>query len=212
MFTGLVEEIGKIKTIKRKKDSLELTIITSVINDDLQLGDSVATNGVCLTVTSLNENEFCADVMPETFNITSLSKLRTGSYVNLERAMKLNSRFGGHIVSGHIDCTGRILAIKKEGIASVITVSLEPSQRKFVIKRGSISLEGVSLTVCDVDNKSFKVSIIPHTKDETTLLGKRVGDLLNIEFDILGKYVLNSLESKNRSSNIMTLLEENRFI
>jgi len=212
MFTGLVEEIGKIKTIKRKKDSLELTIITSVINDDLQLGDSVATNGVCLTVTSLNENEFCADVMPETFNITSLSKLRTGSYVNLERAMKLNSRFGGHIVSGHIDCTGRMLAIRKEGIASVITVSLEPSQRKFVIKRGSISLEGVSLTVCDVDNKSFKVSIIPHTKDETTLLAKRVGDLLNIEFDVFGKYVLNTLESKNRSLNIMTLLEENSFL
>ena len=212
MFTGLVEEIGKIKTIKRKKDSLELTIITSVINDDLQLGDSVATNGVCLTVTSLNENEFSADVMPETFNITSLSKLRTRSYVNLERAMKLNSRFGGHIVSGHIDCTGRILAIKKEGIASVITVSLEPSQRKFVIKRGSISLEGVSLTVCDVDNKSFKVSIIPHTKDETTLLAKRVGDLLNIEFDVFGKYVLNTLESKNRSLNIMTLLEENSFL
>lgn len=189
MFTGLIEETGKILNIERGSKSCILKIGCSYVLENSKVGDSIAVNGVCLTVTTLGNSYFTADVMPETLNRSSLGQLSTGFAVNLERAMPAQGRFGGHIVSGHIDGTGKILTIEKEDNAVWYTISAEPGILRYVVEKGSIAIDGISLTVAAVDASGFKVSIIPHTQAVTALHGKKSGDIVNLECDILGKYV-----------------------
>lgn len=189
MFTGLVEEIGIIKNIKSGSKSAQLSIKATRIFDDLKIGDSVATNGICLTVTSISDGFFTADVMNETLKRSNIGNLKNGSFVNLERAMPANGRFGGHIVSGHIDGTGRIIKIRKDDIAFWYTIKTSNDIMKYIIQKGSITIDGISLTVADVTSDSFSVSVIPHTQKETTLIDKKNGDIVNLENDIVGKYI-----------------------
>lgn len=189
MFTGIVEEIGEIKNIQHGAKSAKLTIKGDVIFQDAKLGDSIAVNGVCLTVTGISGKTFTADVMAESMRRTALGGLHAGSKVNLERAMSANGRFGGHIVSGHIDGTGTVQELKREDNAVWVTIKTEPHILKYIIEKGSIAIDGISLTVAYVDDSLFKVSIIPHTAKETTLLDKIPGDMVNLENDVIGKYV-----------------------
>lgn len=193
MFTGIIEDIGDVISIRHEGDSAILEIKSKKIMDDVKLGDSIAVNGVCLTARSISGDTFTADVMAETLRRSSLGTLKSGSKVNLERAMLLNGRFGGHIVSGHIDGTGTIVNTKREANAVWVEISADSKILKFIIEKGSIAIDGISLTVAYVDEKVFKVSIIPHTASETTLLTKKVGDIVNLENDIVGKYVENLL-------------------
>ena len=189
MFTGIVEEIGKVTNIKKSPKSSVLTIQGDKIFDDLKLGDSVAVNGVCLTVSSLEKQSFNADTTSETLDRTSLGMLKTGSSVNLERAMSANGRFGGHIVTGHIDGTGIIAGIRRDERTVWITFSAEPAILKYIIEKGSITVDGISLTVASLQPGAFSVAVIPHTEKSTTLLTKSKGEKVNLECDILGKYV-----------------------
>ncbi|EPY2272495.1 riboflavin synthase [Clostridium sporogenes] len=196
MFTGIVEEVGKISKIEQGKDFLHITIEGSKVLNPLNLGDSVAVNGVCLTVTNFNNSSFTADVMAETLKKSSLKTLYKGSLVNLERAVTLNKPLGGHIVSGHIDGTGEIINIKKEGIATLLEVKTKETLLKYMVPKGSVALDGVSLTLVDIKEKSFTVSLIPHTKEETILMNKNIGDIINIECDVLGKYIYKFMHLK----------------
>ncbi|OSA84196.1 riboflavin synthase [Clostridium botulinum] len=189
MFTGIVEEVGRILKIEEGKYFLHITIEGSKVLNPLNIGESVAVNGVCLTVTSFNSNSFTADVMTETLNKSSLGTLSKGSLVNLERAVTLNKPLGGHIVSGHIDGTGEIINMKKEGIATLLEIKAKENLLKYMIPKGSVALDGVSLTLVDIKGKSFTVSLIPHTIEETILVNKNIGDIINIECDVLGKYI-----------------------
>jgi riboflavin synthase len=189
MFTGIVEELGKVVSIKNGAKSSVLTINGKLIFEDMHIGDSIAVNGVCLTVTSKTNDTFTADVMAETLRRSSLGSLKVGSYVNLERAMAANGRFGGHIVSGHIDGTGEIESFVREDNAVWVTVKTPEKLLKYIIEKGSIAIDGISLTVAYVDDKCFKVSLIPHTGANTTLLDKKPGDIVNLENDVVGKYV-----------------------
>lgn len=189
MFTGIVEEIGKVKSIKKGAKSVSLSLGGTLIFSDLKLGDSVAVNGICLTVTSIKGNVFTADVMNETLSRSSIGELKTGSNVNLERAMTANGRFGGHLVSGHIDGTGKISAIKKDDIAIWYTIKTDSNIMRYVIEKGSITIDGISLTVANVERDNFSVSIIPHTAEETVLSEKKIGSIVNLENDIVGKYI-----------------------
>lgn len=204
MFTGIIEEVGKINSIKINGKSAKISILASKVLEDTKLGDSISTNGVCLTVTNLDKNTFEADVMTETMNRTNLSSLKTGSSVNLERAMIANGRFGGHIVSGHVDGTGVIENYKKDENATWVTISADDEILKYVVEKGSICIDGISLTVAYVDDRCFKVSIIPHTGDETTLLKNQIGGVVNLECDVIGKYVekLLGFQKKEKKSNI----------
>lgn len=189
MFTGIVEEKGKVKSIKKGAKSAVLSIEGNKIFGDVHLGDSIAVNGVCLTVTSYGKNVFTADVMNETLQRSSLGSLKSGSEVNLERAMAANGRFGGHIVSGHIDGTGVISDMTKDDIAIWVTISTTSDILRLIVEKGSIAIDGISLTVAKVSNTDFAVSVIPHTGANTTLLDKKVGDVVNLENDITGKYI-----------------------
>ncbi len=189
MFTGIVEEIGTVRRIQNGKSSVILTISAQKVITDIHIGDSIAVNGVCLTVTAFDRNSFCADVMHETLNRSALGKLKSGDSVNLERAMAANGRFGGHIVSGHIDGTGVIAAIERDGIAIRYTIRVHDKITKYIVEKGSVAIDGISLTVTIVEDDCFGVSIIPHTQGQTTLSERRVGDIVNIENDIIGKYV-----------------------
>lgn len=189
MFTGIVEEMGRIKSIARGSRSAVLTIEASKVLEESQTGDSIAVNGVCLTVTSLGSGEFTADVMGETLRRSSLGSLQRGSQVNLERAMAADGRFGGHIVSGHIDGTGTVASMKKEDNAVWVTVDTPPHLLKYIVEKGSIAIDGISLTVAQVAEGSFSVSLIPHTGAQTTLLQRKPGDVVNLENDVIGKYV-----------------------
>lgn len=189
MFTGIIEEIGEIKSIKKGAKSATLTIQGSLVTKDSNIGDSIAVNGVCLTATTISGNTFTADVMAETMRRSSLGSLSAGSKVNLERAMAANGRFGGHIVSGHIDGCGTIRSYEREDNAVWVTVDAPANILKYIIEKGSIAIDGISLTVAYVDSTCFKVSIIPHTAGETTLLMKKPGDTVNLENDVIGKYV-----------------------
>lgn len=212
MFTGIVEEIGIIKNIRRGTKSSVLTIEGEVIFDDLKLGDSVAVNGVCLTVTTINKNTITADVMFETLNRSSLGTLNIGSKVNLERAMSANGRFGGHIVSGHIDGTGKIINKKKVDNAILYYVSADKKILNLIIEKGSIAIDGISLTIVEITNSYFSVSIIPHTLSNTILTQKNIGDIVNLENDCIGKYVKKLLSTEEKSSNITEeLLIKNGF-
>lgn len=189
MFTGIIEEVGIIDSVKKGINSSKLWIRGAKIFDDLKLGDSVAVNGVCLTVASFKGNTFEADVMSETLSRSSLGSLKVGSKVNLERAMAANSRFGGHIVSGHIDGVGTIFKLQKDDNAVWVGIKTESKISKYIIEKGSIAIDGISLTVARESEGEFWVSIIPHTGSETTLLGKKLGDIVNLENDVIGKYV-----------------------
>lgn len=189
MFTGIVEEMGTVRSIAGGSRSAVLTVRASKVLEGSQVGDSIAVNGVCLTVTALGSGEFSADVMPETLRRSSLGSLQRGSQVNLERAMAADGRFGGHIVSGHIDGTGTVAGMKKEGHAVWVTIDAPQKILKYIVEKGSIAIDGISLTVAQVTENSFSVSLIPHTGAQTTLLQRTPGEAVNLENDVIGKYV-----------------------
>lgn len=197
MFTGIVEEIGKIIKVERGVKSSKLTIGGNKIFSDLKLGDSVAVNGVCLTVTSFSKGVFTADVMNETLSRSNLGVLKQGSAANLERAMIADGRYGGHIVSGHIDGTGVITKVEQDDIAVWYTVSADNKVMKYIIEKGSVAIDGISLTVAKVTESNFAVSLIPHTAKETVLGLKKIGDTVNLENDVVGKYIEHFLNFKN---------------
>lgn len=194
MFTGIIEELGTINTMTLGKEAVVFTIGAAAIMSDLQIGDSVAVNGVCLTVTQLTNTSFTADVMPETVRATTLATLQTGSRVNLERAMAANRRFGGHFVTGHVDEVGTILRKRPFSNAVYIDIKISKEASALCIPRGSIAIDGISLTIFDLQPELVTVSLIPHTFDETTLGIKRERASVNIETDMLGKYVARQLQ------------------
>ena len=198
MFTGIIEETGTVEAIVRGAKSCRLTIRADKIFDDLSLGDSVAVNGVCLTADEIRKPVFVADVMAETVRRTNIDRLVPGSRVNLERAMRLGGRFGGHIVAGHIDGTGTIVSMVREDNAVWVTVTAGGEILRYIIEKGSVALDGISLTVAKVGTDRFSVSVIPHTAAETTLLSRRTGDRLNIECDMIGKYVEKFVSGESR--------------
>lgn len=203
MFTGIVEEIGIISGIKQGKNSEILTIKAKKVLEDTKIGDSIAVNGICLTVTALSSDSFTADVMHETINRSSLSKLKYGSKVNLERAMPVNGRFGGHIVSGHVDGTGTIINIKPDDNAIWYKIQANQQILKYIVEKGSITIDGISLTVAKVSETDFSISAIPHTVEQTILKEKRQGDIVNLETDILAKYIEKLLNpTQNEQSKI----------
>lgn len=214
IFTGIIEELGVVKSIAINGASGCITIKAKKVLDGTQLGDSIAVNGTCLTVTSINSDGFSADVMAETVKRTSLSQVGKGDLVNLERAMILNGRFGGHIVSGHIDGTGTITKYTKEENAIWVTIKAPDEILDLIVEKGSICIDGISLTVATVSDQDFQVSIIPHTAKETTLIHKKVGSLVNLENDIVGKYIKKLMENnqeeqaKKASGLTMEMLEE----
>ena len=217
MFTGLVEEVGTLSAIKKGTDSSQLTINSTKVIEDIKLGDSIATNGICLTVISFTSQSFTVDVMSETLRVSSLGTLSKGDNVNLERALKLGDRLGGHMVSGHIDGVGEIVNLKAEDNATVITIAASDELLRYIIYKGSIAIDGVSLTVFYVDDSVFKVSIIPHTSSVTTLLDKNMGDTVNLECDMIGKYVERLLKPLNTNDKpkkdiSVSFLSENGFI
>lgn len=205
MFTGIVEEIGKISSIKKGIHSAILNISANVILKDIHIGDSIAVNGICLTVTDFTNHSFFADVMHETINRTALHDLTTGSYVNLERAMPANGRFGGHIVSGHIDGVGEIINIKKDDNAIIYHIKTSKEIMKYIVEKGSITIDGISLTVAKTTQESFSISAIPHTVEVTTLGLRKTGDQVNLEVDIIGKYVEKLLKNPDQKSSNITM-------
>lgn len=199
MFTGLIEEIGTIKGIHKRGEAMQIIITAKKVIDDVAVGDSIAVNGVCLTVTKFHVSEFTADVMPETFRKSSLSQLSPGRTVNLERAMIVGGRFGGHIVQGHVDGTGVIAAKYIDGNAVVFEIEVEAEELlKYIIPKGSITIDGVSLTIVSVHQHVVKVSVIPHTLAQTALQQRGAGDIVNLEGDIIGKYVEHLLHFQNK--------------
>ena len=215
MFTGIVEEIGTIRAIRRGDHSSVLSIGARTVLSDLKIGDSVAVNGVCLTATSRDSGGFTADVMHETLNRSSLGSLTAGSHVNLERAMAADGRFGGHFVSGHIDGTGTITALRRDDNAVWYTVAAPSALLRYIVEKGSVTIDGISLTVAAVGETWFSVSIIPHTAAVTILGEKRAGDTVNLENDIIGKYVeklLKPQQTEQTQSKIsLEFLTENGF-
>ena len=189
MFTGIVEEIATVTRIMQGQNSSILSIRGDRIFEDLRLGDSVAVNGVCLTVSKLAGQSFDADTTSETLARTSLGALRAGSFVNLERAMAANGRFGGHIVTGHVDGTGIISMIRRDGKTVWVTITADNSILKYIVEKGSIAVDGISLTVASTTQNSFSIAVIPHTERSTTLLTKSQGETVNLECDMIGKYV-----------------------
>lgn len=212
MFTGIIEETGTILQMGNGS----LTISAAKVLEDVHLGDSIAVNGVCLTVTWFDKHSFRVDVMAETLRRSSLGSLGKGSRVNLERAMAANGRFGGHIVSGHIDDTGTVVSLKREGNAVWVTIDCKAALLRYMAEKGSITIDGISLTIAALTDTGFQVSIIPHTGTETTLLEKKAGDTVNLETDILAKYVERLMqpapeEEKKTTGIDLKFLQENGF-
>ena len=217
MFTGLVAELGTVQRLARQGNSYHLTVGAKKVLENLKIGDSVAVNGACLTVVRMDDSGFTADVMPETVRLTNIGSLQPGSKVNLERTLRLCDGLDGHIVSGHVEGLGTIYEQRPEGIAVVVTISTPPELLKYIIKKGSIAIDGISLTVTEVTDTSFSVSLIPHTAKETTLGLKKVGDSVNLETDILGKYVERMLtwnqKQEGKTDTLdMNMLLENGFV
>lgn len=211
MFTGIIEEIGTIIAIEKRNQSAKLVISANKILQDIHLGDSIAVNGICLTACQVSKSSFTADVMVETIHRSNLGSLKKGSVVNLERAMPANGRFGGHIVSGHVDGTGTIINFKREENAVWVGIKANQAILKYIVEKGSIAIDGISLTVAYVDDSCFKVSIIPHTANETILLQKKAGDTVNLECDIIGKYVEKLLYDKEQTGITLEFLRNNGF-
>lgn len=189
MFTGIIEEKGVVKHIDMAGISGSIAIKAKTVLENTKIGDSIAVNGVCLTVTTMQPDGFTADVMAQTVRMSSLGSLGPGSEVNLERAMAADGRFGGHIVAGHVDGTGTVMAIDREENAIWYTISCNKDILHYIVNKGSIAIDGISLTVAYVDSTCFKVSVIPHTAANTTILNKKIGDVVNLENDIIGKYI-----------------------
>ncbi|WP_042349815.1 riboflavin synthase [Bacillus massiliigorillae] len=202
MFTGIVEDMGKVSAMTQGPNSMQLTIQSSKIVEDVHLGDSIAVNGVCLTVISFTKGSFTVDVMPETVKATSIQSVRIGSVVNLERAMSANGRFGGHFVSGHVDGTGIILRKQKRENAVYIDIRIDESISKYCIPKGSIAIDGISLTIFGIEKQKLTVSLIPHTYEKTLLGLKKENDVVNIENDLLGKYVIHQMERNHSTTTI----------
>lgn len=189
MFTGIIEEVGHIVSAQRNAQSMRLTVAGDVIFSDMHIGDSISVNGVCLTVTSFAGKQFTADLMPESVNLTTFAKFTSGQPVNLERAMAVNSRFGGHMVAGHVDGQGRIRQIRKLDNSVVFTIESTPDVMDYIIYKGSIAVDGASLTVSKRESTYFEISIIPHTIANTILANAKVGTMVNLETDIAGRYI-----------------------
>ncbi|MGM9572120.1 MAG: riboflavin synthase [bacterium] len=215
MFTGIVEEIGQLAAVKKRTESMQLVIKGSKVLEGINIGDSIAVNGICLTVTSYTADTFTVDVMPETYRRTTLYLQSVGSMVNLERALTLETRLGGHLVSGHVDGIGSIHSIKAEENALLVRIKTEPDILYYIVPKGSITIEGISLTVVAADEISFTVSLIPHTAKETTLGYKKNGDKVNLEVDIIARYLAKFVKfSASNSSGSLTkeFLLENGFL
>ena len=189
MFTGIIEELGTVKGVRRQSDGMRLSVTAKVIMDGMKTGDSIAVNGACLTVTEFDRSFFTADVSGETVNRTNIGKLRVGDKVNLERPMMLSDRLGGHLVSGHVDDVGVIRGVDKRGGMSIFTLEIPKDIQRYLVVKGSIAIDGISLTVNDVIGNKFTVTVIPHTAEMTTLGFKKSGDTVNLENDLIGKYV-----------------------
>ncbi len=208
MFTGIIEEIGEIKSFQRNT-VLEVSCLK--ILEDIKLGDSIAINGVCQTVVEFGQNFFKVEVSPETFAVTNFSTLHAGVPVNLERALTPTTRMGGHIVQGHVDQTGKLLKVEK--LDNFYNLYFETTDTKYLVKKGSITVNGISLTVADVNETCFKIAVIPHTFENTTLKATKIGEIVNIETDILGRYIEKFLSPQDNKSKIsMEFLRENGFI
>ncbi|MEZ0323755.1 MAG: riboflavin synthase [Hydrogenothermaceae bacterium] len=210
MFTGLIEEVGKVKNIMPKRDGLTISVEAKKIMEDINLGDSIAVNGVCLTVVKIEANSFLYfDVSEETLKRSNISKLKSTDYVNLERAMSTQGRFGGHIVQGHVDCVGYISGIKSLGDHTELDIEIPSQFLDYVIEKGSIAIDGISLTINHITGNRLKFNLIPHTFENTNLKYKKSGDLVNIEFDILGKYVVQTLKRYgfDKENKLKSLLE-----
>ena len=213
MFTGIIEEIGKVKAFQRYSNGAEIEVECSKVIEDCHLGDSIAINGVCQTVVSISKDSFVAKVSDETLKVTTFDTLKKGCLVNLERALTLSTRLGGHIVSGHVDCVGRILLVKKYTDFYDLFVEIPKTQERYVIHKGSITINGISLTIAEVNENVIKLAIIPHTFNNTNLKELCVGDTVNIETDILGKYVEKFLSMNDNKKEIsMEFLAENGFV
>lgn len=212
MFTGIVEEIGKINKIIKGEKSAKIIINADKVLEDVKFGDSIAVNGVCLTVTDFSSNNFTADVMTETFIKTNLKNLKPNDCVNLERALRLSDRLGGHIVSGHVDGIGTIKSLQRDEIAVWFEIKAPFEILKYIVYKGSVTIDGISLTVAYADDYTFKVSIIPHTFQKTVLFYKKTGDEVNIECDILSKYVEKMLSFDSKKGINMDFLRDNGFL
>ncbi len=215
MFTGLIEDVGKVQKLERRGGSAELSVLTALSAAEFLLGDSVAINGVCLTVTNIDGSLLFFDVSPETLDKSGLGRLSSGSMVNLERAMRLSDRLGGHIVTGHIDCVATLSERRVESGNIIFKFRLPPEKCRYVIEKGSVAIDGISLTVNSVTSDSFSVNIIPHTAEMTTLKLRKPGDMVNIETDIVGRYVERLLFVPGQAEGAglsMKKLMENGFI
>ncbi|MCT4542227.1 MAG: riboflavin synthase [Vallitalea sp.] len=214
MFTGLINEIGEVLNITKGIDSAKLTIKAKKILSDINIGDSIAVNGVCLTVINYEKNNFTVDVMPETMLITNMKNLKKNSLVNLESALKVGDRFGGHIVTGHIDGIGSIGSFKKDDNATRVKIKVPSELTNYIIYKGSVTVDGVSLTVSNINENGFEISIIPLTSLETIILRKKIGEIVNIECDIIGKYVERLINNKcdNKSKITKDYLRLNGFM
>ncbi|MDO4850474.1 MAG: riboflavin synthase [Actinomycetota bacterium] len=217
MFTGIVEEVGTVRHVVRGTRSCALTIAARTVLEGTRVGDSINTNGVCLTVTSLEQDAFTADVMPQTLSKSNLSALSSGDPVDLERAMPADGRFGGHLVTGHIDGTGTVASRREDDNAIRMRIHTSPALTRLMVDQGSVAVDGISLTLTQVEDAAFEVSLIPHTAQRTILVGKRVGDTVNIECDLVGKYVQRLLKAPRESSSreeggiTMAFLEKHGF-
>jgi len=215
MFTGLIEEIGEILKLESDNQASTITVKANKVLKDVKIGDSIATNGACLTVVKHTADQYTVEVMAETMRKTNLNKLKTGDKVNLERALRVGDRLGGHIVSGHIDGVGTVASFQREDNAIWVTVETSKEVLKYIIYKGSITIDGISLTVASVDDKSFKVSLIPLTSGDTTLAAKKIGEEVNLECDIIGKYVeklMGYSKPEDKKDISMNLLRDNGFL
>ncbi len=207
MFTGIIEEVGKLKSVKSTAGGLSIEVEAKKVLEDSKLGDSIAINGICLTITDLKSDSFDFDVSQETINRTNIKDLKVGSFVNLERALRPIDRMGGHIVQGHVDTVGKISAIIQKGEHWEFKITFPSEYRKYVIEKGSIAIDGISLTINEIVNNNISLNIIPHTIQNTNLQYRKIGDNVNIEFDIIGKYVLNIMKYGKNEGNLENLLK-----
>lgn len=208
MFTGIIEEMGAITVLKKTLSGTRLTILASAVMGDLKIGDSVSVDGICLTVVSRSERDFSVEVSPETLSVTTLGNFAVGLPVNLERAMKLNERIGGHLVAGHVDGVGVIRSRRQDANAIVFTIEAPPEILRYCVAKGSITVDGISLTINDVSEKGFSVAIIPHTAKATTIGLKQVSDPVNLESDLIGKYVERLLQERSQLPKTSVVIDK----
>ena len=200
MFTGIVEEMGVVQSVDRTLAGTRLTILASRILDDLPIGASVSVNGACLTVVNHSNQNFSTEVSPETLSVTTLGDLAVGTPVNLERAMRVNQRLGGHLVAGHVDAVGNVRSRQQDGNAIVLTIEAPKDILRYCVQKGSIAIDGISMTINNVTDRTFSLSVIPHTAKETTLGLKQPGDGVNLEADLIGKYVERLLQERGQAT------------